>query len=367
MTIRARQLRPQSPRAFTLVEMVSSLVIVGILFGATMSLMRLASSATIAPDDPATRALAAMRIEDRIASDLAAAIEIVSATPTSIEFKVADRNNDATFESITYAWNSATSTLTYTYNADSPVTLLTGVTAFTFSLDVLTRSVSLATGTTTIGPTTLAEYTPTAGNVTKETMGIGKQFAQTVLPTLPAGAIAYSITSVTFWGEVVAPATGIMAINFREPLADGKPSGTVIESKSVNESTFNSTTGTTVAFTAMNNIPATKPACLVASAFIALPDTGAIITAGSGAVDAASSFHKYESLAWSTVAGRSFHYRLTGTYTMPTYTSITQQHLHAVRIKATYQGQDRTPIFRVPARPILPGVTATTNVVGALQ
>ncbi len=61
--------------------------------------------------------------------DLEHAKSFTSRTATSATFKVADRDNDAVDETITYNWNSGSNQLEYTYNG-SNATLLENVTAF---------------------------------------------------------------------------------------------------------------------------------------------------------------------------------------------------------------------------------------------
>jgi prepilin-type N-terminal cleavage/methylation domain-containing protein len=351
---------------FTLVEMVSSLAVMGILFGAIMSLMMLASKATYDPADRTAVMLDSIRVEDRLASDLFAATEIIAATPTSIEFKVADRTSDSTPETIRYTYDSGSKSLMYALNAQTPVAVMTDISAWSFTLETLSTQVLESSSSTTIGPVTLAEYTPDSDKLLPEVLVVGRQVSTTVSPTLPLGATSYSVTSVTIWGEPVASASGTLSVAIREPQANGLPSGTVLEWKSISEGALNSTTGTTTSFSIVNNRLASKPICLVVTALFPVPDCGSVDFATTVS-DTNTTYGRYESAIWSIQKERSLKYRVTGTYQLPVLAGTTKHHLHGVRTTYTRLGQTRAPTAHVPARPLLPVVSATVVPLGSLE
>jgi prepilin-type N-terminal cleavage/methylation domain-containing protein len=102
---RERQAGPRSSRAFTLVEIITSLAISSILLLALVSAVLLASKALPASSAAVDSRDAATTAIDIMMSELATAKNVVSASTTDVRFTVPDRTGDGADDTIEYQWS----------------------------------------------------------------------------------------------------------------------------------------------------------------------------------------------------------------------------------------------------------------------
>lgn len=111
--------RSASRRGFTLIELVVSVAISGILMAAIGSAMFIATR-TMRFDSPVDHAWQTGPVVDQIADDLHVARSFSVADPTTVTFTVPDRDGDLASETITYSWSGvAGDPLVRTYNGQS--------------------------------------------------------------------------------------------------------------------------------------------------------------------------------------------------------------------------------------------------------
>lgn len=113
-------LPPSRRRAFTLVEVMVSMVVVSIIMGAIASVMRLATTQLDATSSGMSNVSKATSLLQQITAEVALAKTVTERTATAITFTVPDRNADGQDETIRYSWTgTAGNPLTRTYNGTS--------------------------------------------------------------------------------------------------------------------------------------------------------------------------------------------------------------------------------------------------------
>lgn len=117
-------------RGLTLVELVISMGMMGVLLIAITSSLLIASKAL--PANAGTDASDSTRALSRLAHELSLATSVVELTPTAITFTLADRGHGAVGpESVRYAWSGVTGDpLTRSYNGGAAQTVADGVNSF---------------------------------------------------------------------------------------------------------------------------------------------------------------------------------------------------------------------------------------------
>ena len=196
----------QSPKksAFTLVEMVTSMAIIGILIlviGTALSFSIKTTAGQGAVNQ--TNLLAAGDAADQIADDVHTAVAFSERTTTSIAFSIPDRVSNGTPNQVRYAWDGisgdpltrqfmASNATALTAASTTPIMLLAGVS--NFNLSYLTRQMGTAAVTPTIiaSPGTTLLGTAQTYNVTSSSWA-----CQYFTPVLPLGSTTYTITGVT--------------------------------------------------------------------------------------------------------------------------------------------------------------------------
>jgi len=129
----------QTRLAFTLVELVLSMVVLTIVLGGVSSAMLLASRAVPDKQTALGLTLDAFHAADRLASELYAAQTITARTATSVTFTVADRNADGNPETIRYSWSGVGGeALKRQYNGGAAVSVLDDVREFALRFNTQT-------------------------------------------------------------------------------------------------------------------------------------------------------------------------------------------------------------------------------------
>ncbi len=121
-------------RAFTLIELVTSLAIVSVLLVAMGSAITIAMHALPDPEDAGQLTLEQPQALTEIFCDLQFAKHVTEHTSHAVTFTVADRDGDNRPETIRYAWSgTAGEPLTREVNAGQPVTVFEDVHQFNLS------------------------------------------------------------------------------------------------------------------------------------------------------------------------------------------------------------------------------------------
>lgn len=318
-TSRPRANRRASPRAFTLVEMVISLVIVSILMVGMGGALLMSSQALPGEDGQAARITAAAEVADQIASELAYAITVTELTPTAITFTVADRDADSDPETIRYAWSAtAGDPLTRRYNGGTTVTVAENVHGLTLTGDLRTETEPLPPVISEGGESVLASrdlLTSSADFPITTTDWIGQYF----LPALPAEATQWRVTRVLFMARANGKTQGETKIQLRTADASGLPTASVLAEFILAESALGATySWREYAVTGVSGLAAGDGLCLVLTNGNTRPPMADIQydSAGGGNLLTAASGES----SWSKSAGRSMRFYVYGMCT----TSVSQ-------------------------------------------
>ena len=250
-------------RAFTLMEMLVSFAILGVISVGIGSSMLLASRAI--PDAKSTvrsRISSSLSLE-QLCGDLPYATNILNATSTAVTFTVADRDADASPEILAYSWSgSAGDPLLLQTNSQTPVAILPEVQTFNLVYDTTTVTDETATGNES-GQTTLASHNATQ-DFKEYTIESDKWTGQYFKPALPADAVSWSIQRVEFYARSVLLGAGESRVQLQGATHGGWPTGEVYEEKTLLES------GLLVLyllrsfdFTTVKDLPPDKGVCLV--------------------------------------------------------------------------------------------------------
>ncbi len=184
---------PIRRHGFTLIELVLSLGVLGVLIVSMTSLMVLTSRAIPTSKDRDQQAVQVRDRLDSMDSDLSVATELSDVSATSITIKVPDRTGDTTSETITYAWSGTNGDpVTMSINAATPKAVLNSVASFTLELSTDIRDVSIVSGIEESSEQLLDSY---AGPTDTSDKATALQLhAQCVLPVLDSDVIAWRLT-----------------------------------------------------------------------------------------------------------------------------------------------------------------------------
>lgn len=124
----------RSRRAFTMVEMVASMVILTILMLGISSSLVIASRAIPDGRSPAKQFVDGSEMLLQIADELSCALTVTVHTATVVEFTLPDRNGDAAEDTIRYSWSGvAGAGLMRQYNGATAAAVLDDVHEFQLS------------------------------------------------------------------------------------------------------------------------------------------------------------------------------------------------------------------------------------------
>ena len=117
--------------AFTLLELVLSLVVTTILMGALTSAMLLAGQAIPDAEKPLESTIATGEIANQMSGELYYALSFTERSAGAVTFTVADRDGDAAPETIRYAWSGTPGhSITRQYNGGTAAIMLENVQQF---------------------------------------------------------------------------------------------------------------------------------------------------------------------------------------------------------------------------------------------
>jgi len=207
--------KPFQKRGVTLIELVLSLTVATMIMGSVVSAVVMSSRALPNPEDPLTTTIASYDLLDLIAGDLYAAESFTTRGANTVEFTVADRNNDGVSETIRYRWSGiAGNSLERYYNGNLPTELSTNVYAFDLSYLTHDQNTSFYQQTTpSQSEVMLASFDGWSGVTTTTTLmpiNNTERLSEYFTVTAPPGA-----TQLTFTRAVVMMSRNSVApINF---------------------------------------------------------------------------------------------------------------------------------------------------------
>lgn len=218
-----------NPRAgFTLVELMLSIAVAGILFVALGAMVGITSQAIPDQKGSTFSSMRGGRMADRIATELESAVRVFERGPNMIAFTVADRDGDGHPERIRYSWSGvAGAPVTRQYNDNPPVTVIDNVYLFTLTPQNKTSSQGyLGVGAEDAAESLLIDATASPGGsfIVSTTASCGQYLS----PTLPPAATGWRPTR--FKVQAVKNLNpGKCTVELRTANANMTPTSTIIE------------------------------------------------------------------------------------------------------------------------------------------
>lgn len=340
-----RNAKPQAAFAFTLIEMVLALGILGILLVAGQSAIRLAGHSVPSSSSPNYSAGNGQRALAQLSSELAYAQSITAMSATSITFTVAARGSDSSPETICYSWDGVTGDpLTRQYNSDAAVNLVSNVNSFSLLYDK--KAVTAATTYNTSAPTTLYSYDNSSFLTSATGLASTEWLSQSFSPNIPANATSWKVTSVKIKASQDVAPGGSFYVQIR-PSFGGIPSTAVLQQTTVNGSSLPGSAGWyTVNFASPVTISAGVQGALTLQ-FVSQASYPLLSLLGiqigtqycppadivcqiSGATGLPIAYTTNSGTSWSNVSNAAMYCYVMGTYTSPNASS-TNYYLENVR------------------------------------
>lgn len=217
-------MRTPRPNAFTLIETVLSLGIVGVIAVSMTSIMLLTSRAMPSVGDADVVNVSSREVASRIASELASATSITDLTTRSITFTVPDRDSDGLEETFRYGWGGAPGDpLVWTYNGGSPITVAGNVQDFTLLAESTTVTQTVA-GPSAWGTEVVLHEQPAPPTTSLTISGLNRA-AHFFKPDFPAGTTGWTVTraSLKMRRAGATTTTPVLRVSFVSPGITGTP------------------------------------------------------------------------------------------------------------------------------------------------
>lgn len=158
----AINLRPclQNRRSgLTLVELLATMVVSGILLTAMTSTMLIASHALPKPNSTIDSVLKGADIVEQMVEELHSAVSFTTRTANAVEFTVPDRNADSVPEVIRYAWSGTPGDpLTRRYNGGLPTNIAESAEEFNLAYSTFSTTTTVRTTSDTTSPEIVFSY-----------------------------------------------------------------------------------------------------------------------------------------------------------------------------------------------------------------
>ncbi|MFI4855773.1 MAG: type II secretion system protein J [Phycisphaerales bacterium JB065] len=235
-----RSIRSRSASGFSLIEMVLSLTLVGLVLASLGSVLAFSMGAAPKSDDPSSRLRETQFPLSVMTEEIASATSFISIATQKIVFEVADRTGDASPDTITYSWDGTPgSPLLRTVNADDAVVVLDEIDDIAFTPTTTDHSFT----TLYPGTETDFEYELSAGksilsqvvallNSRMQDINLDYGYFQRLrTPAVPGDALYWSPDyAEVLMARNYAPGAVRMELRLVE---DGKPTKTAIASRVV--------------------------------------------------------------------------------------------------------------------------------------
>ena len=187
------QSRRRRHRGVTLLELLTCVVVTGMLVGGLASAVRLATTSLENSTGGASTAIATGEAIDRLNAELRLATRFTERTATAVTFAIPDQTGDGAAETIRYAWAGTGLPLTRSMNGlPSPAaSVLDNVQSLDFNF--LTKTVAAPTQES--AEQLLISYLP-GGSSPSTAISKSAWAAQYFKPMLPANAVQWKITRI---------------------------------------------------------------------------------------------------------------------------------------------------------------------------
>ncbi len=230
-------------RGYTLVELIATSVMTTIVVAGMSSALVIGARAL--PDNqtqtPADQIIKTGDIVQQIADELQYAQSFTTKTATQLDFYVADRNGDAATERIQYSWSgTAGASLTRQYNNGTAVEVLKDVREFQLSYD--------AKVTTVAGPPSgdqesaemmfIQQNSTNSGTASTSNITSTNWCAAYFKPTFAAEVTKWRIMKVKLQIAPNGGTDGSVRIQIRTADSFKKPTTTILDEVTANESSF---------------------------------------------------------------------------------------------------------------------------------
>ncbi|MDB5326342.1 MAG: hypothetical protein JWM57_1911 [Phycisphaerales bacterium] len=275
-------------RAFTLIEMVTSMAILAILMLACGSIVKMATNAA---GSSAVRNASQTQSADaasRMVDDLNVATNFTQRTANAVTFTVPDRLNTGSPQSVAYSWSGiAGAPLLRTFNGGTATAILPAVNSLNF--DYQTRLMGPVPGP---AEQTVASHATVNGSLANFSLSDKNWASQYFTPSLPFGTSSYSITHIRVLLKAGAQ-DAVMNVSLRLPDLAMKPTASIVAQQTVYVSSFSTAyewIDIPVTATGLNPY---QPLCIVFSYLSGSTSLGSIQTD-------ASLLSILSSAAWST-------------------------------------------------------------------
>ncbi len=264
--------------AFTMIEMVMSVVIVSVLLLAIGSVLRLTNYLDAGSASDAGAAAQSADLASQVAADLNVALNFTEDSPAACTFTVPDRTGSGTPDTIRYFWTGATAQTSpavpaYSLGAGStgasPVVVAGNVTQF--NLRYLYRLMSPPAQPTLVQ---MATYDPSGSSGTDWTITQGKNSAgQVFVPATPAGTTSWTLSQVRLFGHSDTTPDGIVQVQIRTVDSLHRPTTTVLASALIAEASMNSSDGWFTVPFSLPNCPPTQALAVVVNGIAGATDS----------------------------------------------------------------------------------------------
>lgn len=259
---RCRHFRRRRPRAITLIEMTTSLVILSVLLVTTGSAIVLASRAMPDRQSGAIRLLSTSAAFEQLATDLTYATAVSELGATAIEFTVPDRTGDGAPDVLRYAWDARPgSPLTRRVNGGAAAAVLEDAHEFAV---VYTRRRETLPATYTESAEAMLFSQEAETNLVDLEVTSTNWVGQTIRPVFDAGAAWWRVTRVRIQARKRSSDDGETRVQVRGADLLGNPTTVVHDQAALLESSLISNyRWRELRFTRDSRLTPGEPACVV--------------------------------------------------------------------------------------------------------
>jgi prepilin-type N-terminal cleavage/methylation domain-containing protein len=345
---------------FTLVEMVLSLAIIGLVAVCISSVTVLAGKAMPSPRDRDVSNVASRETCARIAGEIASAVTINTMGPASIDFTVPDRDDDGINERYTYSWGGTPGDpILWTYNGSANQVLVDNARAFDIAMSADSVTTSQAAPDAWSNEIVLARHVGPAA--TGHDVKYPTTLVQHFKPRLPVDSTGWMITRAEF--QLRRAAGGSQSPQLQCLVTPVSALGVPGFPSQSDTQTFATVTGSTTFVPCFFSFGTTPTYAPDTSALLSVRQT-ILMPAGSATNVAfcadASDSNAYamwttDGLTWTTDTDGGYACVMYGKVRRPSVTSVSQDLADSVTVTLhAMQSQPSRVTARMQNRPVMP-------------
>jgi Tfp pilus assembly protein PilV len=256
---RSRNAKPRR-RGFTLIEAAMSIAVTSILLVAMGGALLMSVRAVDTGDDSAAAQLSTSEKLSQLNAELSVATSISTMAGGDLLFSVPDRNGDGNPEAIEYTWSGVDGDpIKRSYNGSTAASFIPSIRSIAAAVIDRPPAVPVVSSEQTL----ISCDSPSGASYNTFAVDTSNWAAQYVRPTLPSGAVSWSITKVRFVLTRSGPPTATINIGIRTADATGRPTSTVLAFTSIAESALPASAAwTEVALGPVTGLASTQGVCL---------------------------------------------------------------------------------------------------------